>query len=214
MKKEGFSSLNARALTFSENSYDMLIWELVLLFSGVTSVSLWNEAKEGLVFEVINKAKPSFGFVDSFEKEKLIRRFSKIKLNNKKKIREIIEKKADLDFVLNSIDGIEPDTEAFVQFTSGSTGEMKGVVLSHKDICSQQKAFSLIWEIPSDSVFLSYLPWYHSYGGLFERFIAINYGVSWYLNPEVGKDIEKLFFYWEKVKPTHFSVLLRSMWKF
>lgn len=204
LKKEGLLKKGERALTFSENSYDMLIWELALLFSGIASVSLWSGAEEELAKNVINQAKPSFGFVDSPKREKIIKKITKIKLFDPEEFERIRNLKISKSFVLNLIEKVEPDREAFIQFTSGSTGEMKWVVLTHKNICSQQKAFSIIWKIPASLIFLSYLPWHYSYGGLFERFIAINYGVYWYNDPQIGKDIDRLFCQWERVKPTHF----------
>jgi len=204
LKSKGLLGQNIRAITFSENSYNMLIWEMALLFSGATSVSIWSEAREELVFEALENAKPSFGLVSSLEKERIIKKFSNIELLKTKDIEKIKENNPNEEFLLDQIEKVEPETEAFVQFTSGSTGEVKGVILTHKNITSQQRAFSLLWKIPSSSIFLSYLPWHHSYGGLFERFIAINYGVFWYQQPEIGKDIDKLFFHWEELKPTHF----------
>lgn len=203
-KEEGFLFSAKRALTFSENSYNMLIWELALLFSGIASVSIWNEEKAENISEILEISNASFGFVSSAEKEKNIKKISKIPLIGSDLIEKIKKMKVKDNFVLELINKIEPEMEAFIQFTSGSTGKMKGVILTHKNITSQQKSFSLIWKIPSSSIFLSYLPWHHSYGGLFERFIAINYGIKWYVDTEIGKNIDKLFFHWENVKPTHF----------
>ncbi|MEJ5167389.1 MAG: AMP-binding protein, partial [Thermoanaerobaculia bacterium] len=175
-----------------------------LLFSGIASISLWSEAKEEFVSEVVNQAEPTFGFVDSSQRKKILEKIAKIKLFSPDDLKEIKKIKFENSFILNLIEKVEADREAFIQFTSGSTGEMKGVILTHRNICSQQKAFSLLWKIPPSSRFLSYLPWHHSYGGLNERFIAINYGVNWYEDPEIGKNIDKLFHQWERVKPTHF----------
>lgn len=204
LKREGFLKKGDRALTFSENSYEMLIWELALLFSGIASVSLWSGAKEEIISEVIKQANPSFGFVDCPERQKILKKIKNMKLFNQRDLKNIEKIKFDEGFILSLIEKVEPEEEAFIQFTSGSTGEMKGVILTHKNICSQQKSFSLIWKIPSSSRFLSYLPWHHSYGGLFERFISINYGVHWYNDPEIGKNLNKLFYHWKMVKPTHF----------
>lgn len=204
LKKEGLLYSGSRAITFSENSYNMLIWEMALLFSGIASVPIWSEEKIENISEILDISNAGFGFVDSAEKEKKIKKISKIPLIGPDLIEKIKKIKVKNNFVLELINKIEPETEAFVQFTSGSTGKMKGVVLTHKNITSQQKSFSIMWKIPSNSIFLSYLPWHHSYGGLFERFIAINYGVRWYVDPEIGKNIDKLFKHWENVKPTHF----------
>lgn len=204
LKNEGLINLGNRAITFSENSYNMLIWEMALLLSGIASVSIWNEEKVENISEILDISNAGFGFVDTKEKEKIIKKISKIPLIDTDLIEKIKNIEVKKGFLFELINCVKPETEAFIQFTSGSTGKMKGVVLTHKNITSQQKSFSLIWKIPSNSVFLSYLPWHHSYGGLFERFIAINYGVKWYVDSEIGKNINKLFKHWEEVKPTHF----------
>ena len=59
-----------------------------------------------------------------------------------------------------------------IMYTSGTTGPPKGVCLSNRNLISQQKAISLIWDVDENDVFLSFLPWHHSFGGLFERFMS------------------------------------------
>ncbi len=204
MKKEGLGKLGKRALTISNNSYEMLLWEMALLSIGISSVSIYPELNEDKVKEILEKAKPSFGFVGEKGKKEIIKKIQNIPLFDLKDFENFLNVKPEESFLEREIEKVNPNDEAFIQITSGSTGDTKGVILTHKNICSQQKSFSLIWEISPTSIFLSYLPWHHSYGGLFERFLAIRCGVYWYNAPEIGKDIDKLFYHWENVKPTHF----------
>lgn len=53
---------------------------------------------------------------------------------------------------------------AFLQYTSGSTGEPKGVVLSHANICHNARSLSAKLGLGGDDVGLSWLPPYHDMG--------------------------------------------------
>jgi 1-acyl-sn-glycerol-3-phosphate acyltransferase len=53
---------------------------------------------------------------------------------------------------------------AFLQYTSGSTGDPKGVVLSHANMLANIRALGIAIEANSSDIFLSWLPLYHDFG--------------------------------------------------
>ncbi|MDJ0611025.1 MAG: AMP-binding protein [Kiloniellales bacterium] len=53
---------------------------------------------------------------------------------------------------------------AFIQYTSGSTGDPKGVVLSHDNLLANIRAMGQALEAKSSDVFVSWLPLYHDMG--------------------------------------------------
>lgn len=58
---------------------------------------------------------------------------------------------------------IEPDDMHFLLFTSGTTGNSKGVCLSHKNICSNIFSIGSIVKVDTSTSILSILPIHHTY---------------------------------------------------
>ena len=97
---------------------------------------------------------------------------------------------------------VDPDEPCLMMFTSGTSGRMKDVVLTHDNILSQQHALAAIWTITPEDRFLSYLPWHHSFGGIFEKYSALSNGATLYLDDSLGKDFALLLRNWMEVRPT------------
>ena len=58
----------------------------------------------------------------------------------------------------------EPRATALLQYTSGSTGDPKGVVLSHANLLANIRAMGEVMEVRPSDVFVSWLPLYHDMG--------------------------------------------------
>ncbi len=58
----------------------------------------------------------------------------------------------------------DPDSGALIQYTSGSTGDPKGVLLSHANLLANIRAMGEVMEASSEDVFVSWLPLYHDMG--------------------------------------------------
>ena len=56
------------------------------------------------------------------------------------------------------------DATAFLQYTSGSTGQPKGVVLSHANVLASLRSMGRALQVNADDVFVSWLPLYHDLG--------------------------------------------------
>jgi acyl carrier protein len=57
-----------------------------------------------------------------------------------------------------------PEDIAFLQYTSGSTGDPKGVVLTHANLLANLRAMGPAFKVTSEDVFVSWLPLYHDMG--------------------------------------------------
>ena len=78
---------------------------------------------------------------------------------------------------------VEPDDTAFLQYTSGSTGDPKGVVLTHRNLLANIRAMGETVQVTSDDVFVSWLPLYHDMGLIGAWLGSLYYGCRLVIMP-------------------------------
>jgi long-chain acyl-CoA synthetase len=91
-----------------------------------------------------------------------------------------------------------PEEPAGYVYTSGTTGEPKGVVLTHKNFCANINPLMDLFPISSDDRSLAFLPWAHAFGQTAEFFMLPALGCAVCINDEVPKLVANL----PEVKPT------------
>ncbi|WP_209318574.1 feruloyl-CoA synthase [Falsiroseomonas selenitidurans] len=106
---------------------------------------------------------------------------------------------------------VRPDDVAKILFTSGSTGQPKGVVNTHRMLCANQQmlreAFPFVAEDPP--VLLDWLPWHHTFGGNHNLGLVLYNGGSFYMDdgrPVPGGYAESLRNLAEIATSIHFNV--------
>ena len=81
--------------------------------------------------------------------------------------------------------------EAVLLFTSGSSGEPKGVVLSHRNIVGNVSQFTVLLDAKKDDAILASLPFFHSFGSTVTLWYPLVQGVRIVTHPnplEVAKN--------------------------
>ncbi len=74
----------------------------------------------------------------------------------------------------------DPDSIALIQYTSGSTGDPKGVMLSHANLLANIRAMGRMMEASSADIFVSWLPLYHDMGLIGAWLGCLHFGAPLY----------------------------------
>ena len=79
---------------------------------------------------------------------------------------------------------VGPDTVAKILFTSGSTGQPKGVINTQRMLCSNQQSYAQVWPFLDDRppVILDWLPWNHTFGGNSDFNLILRNGGTLYID--------------------------------
>jgi len=108
--------------------------------------------------------------------------------------------------VSQAFDRINPDQIAKILFTSGSTGEPKGVITTHRMLCSNQQSIAQCWPFLEDAppIILDWLPWSHAFGANHNFNLTLRNGGTFFIDD--GKPlpglIEKTVRNLREVSPT------------
>ncbi|OFY48377.1 MAG: hypothetical protein A2W85_00185 [Bacteroidetes bacterium GWF2_41_31] len=213
LQKSGFLK-GEKVLIFSKNRVEMLQTEFAIQASGGIIVPIFHNLKEEVVTKLFQHSDSKYIFVGGdVQIERInpnlnftkIFSFDEIKHDSFPEIIPFKELIAPVDFGSFSLDfEADPEEVCLNMYTSGTMGEQKCVQLTHKNILSQQAALDTLWDVNEHDRFLSYLPWHHSFGGIFEKITAIHNGAEMYLESSYGIDALEILENWKLVKPTIF----------
>lgn len=213
LQQAGFSK-GDKMVIFSRNNLKMLELQLAIMAYGGIVVPIFANFKQDTAELLINHSDAKWLALDGFSQLQNID--TNLKIEKQYVFDEVKDKRfPDLTFFTELLKPrpsntscfdltIEPETVCLNMYTSGTMGIPKCVQLMHKNILSQQAALDIVWDVTPEDRFLAYLPWHHSFGGIFELFTALYNGATFSLESSYGRDAKMIFENWKKIKPTIF----------
>lgn len=215
LRKLGFQK-GDKMILFTRNRLEMLELELAIMAFGGVAVPIFAHFKQDTAELLINHSGAVWMAVAGQEQMnnlggdlkqlKSIFYFDSVadsRYNNLVSFDELLKDiPADAESCLDT--SLSGDTICLNMYTSGTMGTPKCVQLTHGNILSQQAALDIVWDVNENDRFLAYLPWHHSFGGIFELFTALYNGATFYLESSYGRDVDSIFENWKLVRPTIF----------
>ncbi len=222
-----------RVAIFSANSYHRLVSEMAVMATGMVAVPVFAGYASELMSDLIGFADVGCLVSDNLEKvatlradclprrvlamngsaatadTQLLEKLSGLGVSSVTFMEDLLATGATEDIcgIEKRMRAVEADRLALIMFTSGTSSFPKGVQLTHGNLLSQQKVLEILWKPEPGMRFLCYLPWHHSFGGLFERFFALHSGGCLAIDDSAGKDVARLLQNFAEVKPSvYFSV--------
>jgi long-chain acyl-CoA synthetase len=200
-----------RCLLLSENRPEWLITDLAIMNAGGISVPIFTTYAQSDYEYIIKDCSPSLIIVSNNSQLKKINKFIKNikvisfeRVDTESIVLNKIFKKTFKDSINNSL---KRKTPACIIYTSGTSGNPKGVVLSHGGILSNcQGALSLLNPLikKKNPIFLTWLPLSHSYEHTVQ-FIQIFIGAKIFY----AESLEKLIPNMARARPTIMTAVPR-----
>jgi acyl-CoA synthetase (AMP-forming)/AMP-acid ligase II/3-oxoacyl-(acyl-carrier-protein) synthase/acyl carrier protein len=176
-----------RALLLYQPGLEFISAFLGCLYAGVIAVPAYppraNRSIERLL-AIVTDAEATFALTTQALQEKIETKFRE---NNQTEIQFIATDTIEIHLASNwRKPELTANTLAFLQYTSGSTGNPKGVMVSHSNIIANSLSINRCFQNTSEHIGVSWLPPYHDMGLIGCILQPIYVGVSMYMMAPVS----------------------------
>ncbi|CAN5476825.1 AMP-dependent synthetase/ligase [soil metagenome] len=201
-----------KAAIISENRIEWAVTDIACIFKKIVTVPVYPSITPEQIKYILNNAEVKVCFVSGkhiLDKILSIRNdvptltkiitFNDIPSENAETLDSILRKECySIEEFEKLNEEIQPDDDLTYIYTSGTTGEPKGVILTHKSISANISGCMKVLKINDKDIFLSFLPYSHSYERTAGYYLALFSGAKIYF----AESIDSISVQLPEVKPT------------
>jgi len=164
-----------RVILIGENSLAWLWCDFGIQAAGAITVPIYPNSTPEIVAKIIENSGATYAIASD---PKLAAKLTlkKIALINEEVAEWVRHGPSQANEIASRMARIDPDQLCTIVYTSGTTGDPKGVELAHRNLVDISRAAVKVHPITDADHSLSWLPYSHVFGRINEIFIGIVYG--------------------------------------
>ena len=188
-------------ILIGENSYEWIFCDFGIQAAGAITVPIYANSTPEIAHKIIDNSGATYAIASSPEMA------SKLNVGGTLKAVALMGQQvaawtrrgpAQIPEVAARLSGVRPDDLCTIVYTSGTTGDPKGVELMHRNLVDISNSAVQVHPIGDTDQSLSWLPYAHVFGRINEIFVGIVYGGQTWISSGPDHLVQEL----QEVKPT------------
>ena len=190
-----------RVILIGENSYEWIHCDFGIQAAGATCVPIYANSTPEIAQKIIDNSGATYAIASKPEMAAKLRiggSLRAIALMGEEVAEWVRRGPTRIAEASSRLSSLKPDDLCTIVYTSGTTGDPKGVELAHRNLVDISNAAVKVHPITDTDESLSWLPYAHVFGRINEIFVGIVYGGQTWISSGPDHLVQEL----QEVKPT------------
>ena len=180
-----------------DNRLEWLLCDFAIQAIGAVTVPIYPNSTAEIAAKIIENSEAVYGIAaDEKAASKLnVKTLARMDVDVADWIRRGPNQTAE---IASRLAAIQPDDLCTIVYTSGTTGDPKGVELAHRCVADISKSAASVHPVGDTDVALSFLPWAHVFGRINDIFVGMVFGGQMW----ISRGVDHLAADLQDVQPT------------
>ncbi|HET7420520.1 MAG TPA: long-chain fatty acid--CoA ligase [Candidatus Dormibacteraeota bacterium] len=181
-----------------ENSYEWIYCDFGIQAAGAVTVPIYANSTPEIAGKIIENSGATFAIASNQEMAAKLGSMKSVALMGKEVAEWVGREPSRVADVASRMAAIQPDDLCTIVYTSGTTGDPKGVELMHRNLVDISRGAIEVHPLTDADELLSWLPYAHVYGRINEIFVDLVFGGQIWISSGPDHLVQEL----QEVKPT------------